>query len=831
MDDQRALQILLIGNGGREHALAWKLSQSPRCKKLYVVPGNGGTSQISKAENVPMLKPDNFVGLLAFVKASMVDLVVVGPEAPLVAGIEATFRGAGIPFFGPSEMAARMEDFMNRHSIPTAKYQNFSIYEDAKKYLEEVPYQVVLKATGIAAGKGVIIPTSKDHAQAALKEIMVEKEFGSAGFGLYLSVGLNDRLLILGLPLGDEVVIEEYLTGQELSFLSFVDGYTIKSLPPAEDHKRIYDNDQGPNSAQNITDMKFHASRVDEADIGVEEVQRTILQPTIDGMRAERNVFKGLLFTGIMVTSSGPKVLEYNTRFGDPETQTLLPLMESDLVEVMNACIGGYLDTVDVVCKTGFSSVTVVACSGGYPGSYKTGEPITITSDLPEDTDSQAYIFHAGTTLSSGTLKTAGGRVIAATAVASTLQTAITKAYSTLSTITFPGMHYRRDIAHRGLAPSSSSSSFVPLLEPSSTSKQNGLTYASSGVSITNGNTLVSTIKPLVASTHIPGSVAVIGSFGGPFDLHLAGYPNAPRLVSGMDGVGTKLRIAQRMNKHDTIGIDLVAMCVNDILCEGATPLQFMDTYSCNKLDVDVATEVIKGIVNGCKEARCALIGGETAEMGDVYREGEYDLVGSTTGAIAYGKASLPRKDDMQIGDVVLGLASSGCHSNGFSLIQKIVEKSGLRYTDPAPWIQRSETATTIGAELLIPTRIYVTPLLQAIERNLIKGAAHITGGGLLENVPRCLPSHLAAELDISAWEVPEVFHWLKKIGQVDAVEMARVFNIGVGMVVVVAKEDVDAVKEVLEGAGETVMGIGTLVERGTGAEAGCSIKGLEMWV
>ncbi|KAL8771709.1 MAG: hypothetical protein Q9209_002900 [Squamulea sp. 1 TL-2023] len=845
MDTERLLHILLIGNGGvsvilqpaikrrgltdvgREHALAWKLSQSPRCEKLYVAPGNGGTGQIFKVENVPDLQPNNFAGLLAFAKESRVNLVVVGPEAPLVAGIESTFRGAGIPFFGPSEMAARME----RHSIPTAKYRNFSVYEDAKKYLDEVPYQVVLKATGIAAGKGVIIPMSKDHAHAALKEIMVEKEFGSAG---------------------DEVVIEEHLTGQELSFLSFVDGYTIKSLPPAEDHKRIFDNDRGPNTggmgcytgshvatkkligAQNITNTEFCASRICEADISVEEVQQIILQPTIDGMRAERNVFKGLLFTGIMVTSSGPKVLEYNTRFGDPETQTLLPLMESDLVEVILACIGGYLDTVDVSYNTGFSSVTVVACSGGYPGSYKTGEPITIASGLPKDTNSQTYIFHAGTLLSSGTLKTAGGRVIAATAVASTLETAIANAYSTISTITFPGMHYRRDIAHRALAPASSSS-FIPPAKPSSAHKPNGLTYASSGVSITNGNTLVSTIKPLVASTNIPGSVASIGSFGGPFDLHLAGYPNGPRLVSGMDGVGTKLRIAQRMNKHDTIGIDLVAMCVNDILCEGATPFQFMDTYSCNKLDLDVATEVIKGIVNGCKEAKCALIGGETAEMGDVYREGEYDLVGSTTGAIAYGKPSLPRKEDMRIGDVVLGLASSGCHSNGFSLIQKIVEKSGLRYTDPAPWIQTSATATTIGTELLVPTRIYVTPLLQAIERNLIKGAAHITGGGLLENVPRCLPSHLAAELDSSAWEVPGVFRWLKQVGQVDAVEMARVFNIGIGMVVVVAKEDVEAVKEVLEGAGEKVMGIGTLVERGTAGaekkEAGCIIKGLEMWV
>ncbi|KAL8647896.1 MAG: hypothetical protein Q9210_005294, partial [Variospora velana] len=666
------LCVLLIGNGGREHALAWKLSQSPRLEKLYITPGNGGTGQIPRAENVPYLKPDMFLDLQVFARKFRVDLVIMGPEAPLVAGIEETFRSAGIPFFGPSKMAAQME-------------------------------------------KGVILPVSKDQAQDALKEMMVDKAFGSAG---------------------NEVVIEEFLTGQELSFLSFVDGYTIKSLVPAQDHKQVYDNDQGPNTGG----MGCYAP-TPIADKGlIEEVHRKILQPTIAGMRTEHMPFKGLLFTGIMVTSSGPKTLEYNTRFGDPETQTLLPLMESDLIEVMLACTDGYLDTIDVACKSGFSSVTVVACSGGYPGSYTTGEPITIDSGASSNTDANTHIFHSGTSLASGTLKTAGGRVIAATAVAPTLQGAVANAYSTLSTISFPGIHYRRDIAHRALSPSTSSS--LPVAQSSSAPKTSGFTYASSGVSITNGNKFVSAIKPLVATTRISGSIATIGSFGGPFDLHLAGYPNGPRLVSGMDGVGTKIRIAQRMKKHDTIGIDLVAMCVNDILCEGAKPFQFMDTYSCNKLDVNIATEVVKGVVMGCKEAGCALVGGETAEMGDIYREGEYDLIGSATGAIGYGMASLPRKSDMREGDVVLGLASSGCHSNGFSLVQKMVEKSGLEYTDPAPWAAK----LTIGAALLTPTRIYVKPLLAAIEK--VKGAAHITGGGLLENVPRCLPRNLAAELD-----------------------------------------------------------------------------------
>lgn len=495
--------------------------------------------------------------------------------------------------------------------------------------------------------------------------------------------------------------------------------------------------------------------------------------------------------------------------------------MDSDLIEVMLACVGGYLDTVEVACKAGFSSVAVVACSGGYPGSYSTGEPIVITADPSNNKDTNIHIFHAGTSITSGTLKTAGGRVLAATAVAPNLQTAVSDAYTTLSTISFPGIHYRRDIAHRAL-PSKSSSPTLSATTPSS--QTDALTYASSGVSISNGAALVSNITSLVRSTACPWAPSAIGGFGGEVDLHLAGYPNGPKLVSGMDGVGTKLKIAQRMNKHDTIGIDLVAMCVNDIIVEGAMPLQFMDTYSCNKLDLEVAGDVLKGIVAGCKESGCALIGGETAEMGDVYKEGEYDLVGSTTGAIAFGKQGLPRKEDMKVGDVVLGVASSGCHSNGFSLIQKIVQRSGLKYTDTAPW----DSNTTIGISLLTPTRIYVKSLLATIDKNLVKGAAHITGGGLVENVPRCLPEHLTAELDAGAWSVPGVFGWLKRTGGVEKEEMARVFNMGVGMVVVVAEEDAQATTEVLEGGGEKVMRIGKLVRRGDGE--GCVIMGMNAW-
>ena len=374
------IRILLVGNGGREHALAWKLSQSPVVESIIAVPGNGGTATCPKVLNDSTVKADDYPGLVALAQRQNVNLVVPGPEAPLVDGIEGFFRAVGIRCYGPSKLAARMEgsktfskDFMRKYNIPTAAYENFSNYENAKKYLESVDHNVVLKASGLAAGKGVIIPTTKQEAQDALKEIMLDKEFGSAG---------------------DEVVIEEFLEGDELSILSFCDGYTIKSLPPAQDHKRIFDGDQGPNTGgmgcyapTNIATKKL-----------IEEMERTVLGPTMDGFRKERMPFCGTLFTGLMITKNGPKVLEYNVRFGDPETQTLLPLLssETDLAEIMIACTEGWLDAVDVKVDSKFSA-TVVVAAGGYPGSYVKGTPMKVDSH-PAATN----IFHAGTTIKSG---------------------------------------------------------------------------------------------------------------------------------------------------------------------------------------------------------------------------------------------------------------------------------------------------------------------------------------------------------------------------------------------------------------------------------------------
>lgn len=313
-------------------------------------------------------------------------------------------------------------------------------------------------------------------------------------------------------------------------------------------------------------------------------------------------------------------------------------------------------------------------------------------------------------------------------------------------------------------------------------------------------------------------------------DLALAGYPSAPRAVFGTDGVGTKVKIAQAMGKHDTIGIDLVAMSVNDIVVQGAKPLAFLDCFTCSKLNVSVAVEFVKGVCQGCREAGCALVGGETAEMPGLFADGAtgYDPTGSAFGTVEAGRPLLPDKESMKTGDILLGLASSGCHSNGYSLIRKIVEHASLSYEDPAPWHKGEGTTITVGESLLTPTRIYVQSLLRVVEKRLVKGMAHITGGGLVENVPRMLPDHLAAELDASTWNVPEVMRWLKRAGNLADGEFARVLNTGLGMVVVVAEDDVEQTSGELREAGEKVFIVGRLVERHGGE--GCIIERMESW-
>ena len=349
------------------------------------------------------------------------------------------------------------------------------------------------------------------------------------------------------------------------------------------------------------------------------------------------------------------------------------------------------------------------------------------------------------------------------------------------------------------------------------------LTYKDAGVDIDAGDSLVEHIKPLARSTNRPGVMGGLGGFGGLFDLKAAGFRD-PILVSGTDGVGTKLKVAIETAVPDTVGIDLVAMCVNDIVVQGAEPLFFLDYYATGRLDVDSGRRVVAGIAEGCRRAGCALVGGETAEMPGMYTEGDYDLAGFAVGA-AERDALLPRPD-IAAGDVVLGLAASGPHSNGYSLVRRIVERSGLAWDAPAPF-----ATGPLAQALLEPTRIYVKPLLATIRATgAIKGLAHITGGGLPGNVPRCLPDGLRARLDARQWPVPPVFAWLRGVGKVPTDDMLRTFNCGLGMIMVVAAGDVDRTARALTEAGETVFTVGA-IERGPGGEADCVIDhGESLW-
>jgi len=328
-------------------------------------------------------------------------------------------------------------------------------------------------------------------------------------------------------------------------------------------------------------------------------------------------------------------------------------------------------------------------------------------------------------------------------------------------------------------------------------------------VDIDAGNDLVNAIKPLAKATARKGADAGLGGFGALFDLKAAGYKD-PILVSTTDGVGTKLKVAIDSGKHDTVGIDLVAMCVNDLIVQGAEPLLFLDYFATGKLDVASAKQVIAGIAEGCKQAGCALVGGETAEMPGMYGKGDYDLAGFSVGAVERDKI-LPQQE-VNVGDIVLGLASNGVHSNGYSLVRKLVAQEKLSYDQPAPF----DASRKLADALLHPTRIYVKPVLQAVKTGHVKAMAHITGGGLLENIPRVLPDGIGVWIDGQSWQAPPIFRWMAQVGNIDAHEMARTFNCGIGFVVIVAKEHADSISKILGDAGEKVSRIGEVETNAT---------------
>ena len=416
------MKVLIVGSGGREHAIAWKVSQSKKVDKIYCAPGNAGIASIAECVNIGAMEFDK---LVAFAKENSIDLTIIGMDDPLVGGVVDAFEKEGLRVFGPRKNAAILEgskafskDLMKKYNIPTAAYENFDSAEKALEYLETAKFPIVLKADGLALGKGVLICNTKEEAQDGVKSLMLDKQFGNAG---------------------NTIVIEEFMTGREVSVLSFVDGNTIKIMTSAQDHKRAKDGDQGLNTGGmgTFSPSPFYTKEVDEF------CHKYIYQATVDAMKAEGREFKGIIFFGLMLTQDGPKVLEYNARFGDPETQVVLPRMKNDIVEVFEACIDGTLNEIELDFEDN-AAVCVVLASDGYPVSYKKGYEIKGLENFVNRDG--YYVFHAGSKLDDGKIVTNGGRVLGVTALGKDLKAARANAYEATEWIEFDNKYMRHDI-------------------------------------------------------------------------------------------------------------------------------------------------------------------------------------------------------------------------------------------------------------------------------------------------------------------------------------------------------------------------------------------------
>jgi phosphoribosylamine--glycine ligase/phosphoribosylformylglycinamidine cyclo-ligase len=745
------MNVLIIGSGGREHAMAWKVAQSPRLTKLYIAPGNAGTATCG--ENV-LLDVNQHAEVVRFCEEKKIDLVLVGPEGPLANGLVDSLSEAGIRCFGPKQVAAQIEaskvfakDFMVRHNIPTARYATFHKLRDAIAHLENIDYPVVIKASGLAAGKGVILPETYEDARLALEAMLVDKTFGEAG---------------------SEVLIEERLNGQEVSLMAFTDGETIVPMLPAQDHKRLLDGDSGPNTGG----MGAYAPTPIFMGHHMHEALELILKPAINGLRLEGKPFVGVLYAGLMLTLNGIYNLEFNCRFGDPETQAVLPLLETDLLDIADACVDSKLKNVNIHWRDG-AAVCVVLASQGYPEHVTSGKVVEFEL-LPANT----ICFHAGTKTDDDRVITAGGRVFGLTAWSRDIDSAIKQVYANITKVYFHGVQYRSDIAQRAMQRS---------------------TYADSGVSIDAGNLTVNLMKDVVQSTYTPAVLSGIGSFGGLFDASALKAFNQPVLVASTDGVGTKVKLAAAAGRYRGIGHDIVNHCINDILVQGARPLFFMDYFATSKLTPKLTAEVVTGMAEACKESGVALLGGETAEMPGVYQPNEFDVAGTIVGVVERDSI-LPRRN-LLADDVLIGLASSGPHTNGYSLIRKVFADTPLDTFFP-------ELNATLADALLAPHRSYYSVLQSALPH--IKALAHLTGGGFIENIPRVLTDDLDAEIKLDSWTPPPLWKLIQSEGQIATDEMYRVFNMGIGIVLIVDKTNIVEVQKLIH---EPTFVIGQLVK------------------
>jgi phosphoribosylamine--glycine ligase/phosphoribosylaminoimidazole synthetase len=698
------VNVLVIGAGGREAAIAWA------CRR------HGHAVSISTE-----LTAD-------------ADLVIVGPETALAAGVADECRRRRIPCFGPTADVARIESSKGYArqlaatlGLPSPRHLATSSTDEALSWWHALGAPIVVKQDGLAGGKGVIVPDTDEDTVAAITTLI--------GFG--------------------PIVVEERLTGPECSLMALCDGKVARPLPIAQDHKRIGEGDTGPNTGG----MGAYAPAPTGCDAA--ELTATFVQPVIDHFAAAGTPYVGVLYAGLMLTAGGPRLIEFNARFGDPEAQAVLPLVESDLAELALACCHGTLGDSSLTIREG-ATCTVIAAAPGYPIEPITGQ--VINGLEPAHDNEQSLVFLAGT--DGATVR--GGRVLAVTGLGQTLGDARDNAYRRMSFIEFEGMQVRGDIGWRAVGATLSS-------------------YADTGVDIDEGTRAVNHMKQAVERTHGPSVLRGVGSFGGAFSGKAIKAMDEPVLVASTDGVGTKVELAARLGRYRGVGADIVNHCINDVLVQGARPLFFLDYVASSKIHAEHVADVVTGMAEACEAAGCALLGGETAEMPGVYSPGAFDIAGTLVGIVEQ-RDMLPR-GELRAGDVLVGIASNGPHTNGYSLLRKIFEWLPMDSTPPG-------FDRPLGETLLVPHRSYLDVLAAALADGHVKALAHITGGGLPENLPRVLPDDCDATIELGSWPIPPLFQLVTEVAtQLDTHELYRTLNMGIGMVAVCSPSNLTSVQ------------------------------------
>ncbi|XP_026519717.1 trifunctional purine biosynthetic protein adenosine-3-like [Notechis scutatus] len=774
-------RVLVIGRGGREHALAWKLAQSLHLKQILVAPGNAGTANDGKMSNSGVLISNHTI-LSQFCKDHNIGCVIAGPETLLAAGIVDDLVAAGIQCFGPTAKAAQLgtnryftKIFLDQHGIPTARWKAFSNPKEACAFINSADFPpLVIKPSNFDSRKKIVLASNRADASKAAQDILQDN----------MSCHSGDSC--------EMVIIEELLKGEEFSYLCFVDGTTFIPMPPVSVQKQLLNDHQ----SASIVGIGAFAPFPKVSEVLLEKIKSTLLQHILESMKQEGMSYAGVLQVELMLTKYGVKVLSVGCHFGDPQCQIILQLLKSDLYEVIQAALSGQLCNSILAWSDNCTAVSVSMENGSYLQGHKKSMEIT---GLLQANELGLEIFHGATIIKEGKVLSNGNRILTVTAVKQDITSALEAIYKGLAVVSIQGATYGKETRHQTIA------FFRQFVSPSHEDRISD----SIACSILDHSSVLSPERG--TKLGCPGRD---GSIPAIFDLKASGYRD-PILVSHAKGIGTKLKIAQLCNKHDMIGQDLVAICVNDLLVQGAEPLFFHGHFAFGKPDVGVAqlTQVISdGIAEACKVAGCTFLGRETNEMPATCAAGEYNLVGFAVGAVERSM-KFPRQGNIVDEDLVIGIASSGLHHQGFDLVRKIFLTSSLHYFSPVPGGYGNHT---LGEQLLTPTKIYSRALLPVLRSGNVKAFIHIADGGLLGGFSQILPECFSVVLDTHKWKIPSVFSWLQEEGNLSEEEMGQIFNCGIGAILIVQTE---AAKKVLKDVQEheDAWVIGKVVHRTAG--------------